>query len=114
MNLARFKISGKLPSLHVNVSDAKYKSLMRLIDACMPKFDDNVPDSTPIAGGNSSGGFQLPPLFALPDVEYNLDDDGNDGKVEKETSNGAQPVEAGDGIVDVCHLSHFRTKAKSQ
>lgn len=43
-NLTRFKISGSLPTLQVNFSDRKYKSLMRMIDVALPKFDDpNAP-----------------------------------------------------------------------
>jgi vacuolar protein sorting-associated protein 13A/C len=40
-NLTRFKVFGKLPSLHVNFSDSKYKLLMRLIDVAIPHFDGN-------------------------------------------------------------------------
>ncbi|BGP36549.1 Vacuolar protein sorting-associated protein 13 [Rhodotorula kratochvilovae] len=39
-NLTRFKISGSLPTLQLNFSDRKYKSLMRMIDVALPKFDD--------------------------------------------------------------------------
>jgi hypothetical protein len=39
-NLARFKILGSLPQLHANFSDEKYKSLMRIVTAIVPKFDE--------------------------------------------------------------------------
>ncbi|KIY52729.1 hypothetical protein FISHEDRAFT_63685 [Fistulina hepatica ATCC 64428] len=44
-NLPRIKVAGKLPTLQVNMSDSKYKALMRLIDVCIPKFGD---ESTPV------------------------------------------------------------------
>ncbi|EIW86715.1 vacuolar protein sorting-associated protein 13 [Coniophora puteana RWD-64-598 SS2] len=47
LNLARFKVSGKLPALRVNISDIKYKSLMRIIDVAIPHFDDDVQSSPP-------------------------------------------------------------------
>ncbi|KAF3765567.1 vacuolar protein sorting-associated protein 13 [Cryphonectria parasitica EP155] len=37
-NLAKLRVSGHLPLLHVTASDTKYKSLMKLIDVAMPKF----------------------------------------------------------------------------
>lgn len=38
-DLTKFRISGNLPVLHASVSDKKYKSLMRLIDFAIPRFD---------------------------------------------------------------------------
>ncbi|GAA6006460.1 hypothetical protein JCM10207_004941 [Rhodosporidiobolus poonsookiae] len=46
-NLTRFKVSGSLPSLQVNLSDRKYKSLMRMIDVAIPQFGDPNPDNAP-------------------------------------------------------------------
>ncbi|CZT04223.1 related to vacuolar protein sorting-associated protein VPS13 [Rhynchosporium graminicola] len=40
-NLTKVRISGNLPVLHVAVSDKKYKSLMRIIDVAIPKFDED-------------------------------------------------------------------------
>ncbi|KAI9673228.1 MAG: hypothetical protein M1817_003091 [Caeruleum heppii] len=40
-NITKFRVSGHLPLLHASVSDTKYKSLMRLIDLAVPKFDDD-------------------------------------------------------------------------
>ncbi|GJN91455.1 hypothetical protein Rhopal_004478-T1 [Rhodotorula paludigena] len=50
-NLTRFKVSGSLPTLQLNFSDRKYKSLMRMIDVALPKFDDpaNSPSTRPPA-----------------------------------------------------------------
>jgi vacuolar protein sorting-associated protein 13A/C len=42
-NLTKMKVSGRLPVLHATVSDAKYKTLMRIIDVAIPKFDGEQP-----------------------------------------------------------------------
>ncbi|KAJ2973574.1 hypothetical protein NQ176_g6529 [Zarea fungicola] len=42
-NLTKLKVSGHLPLLHAMVSDSKYKSLMRIIDVAVPKFNDDMP-----------------------------------------------------------------------
>jgi len=44
-NLTKFKISGHLPVLQASISDKKYKALMRIIDAAIPKFEDDAPVS---------------------------------------------------------------------
>lgn len=41
-NLAKLRVSGHLPLLHVAVSDTKYKRLMKLIDVALPKFGDDT------------------------------------------------------------------------
>lgn len=38
-NITKTRISGTLPVLHASLSDKKYKSLMKLIDVAIPKFD---------------------------------------------------------------------------
>lgn len=40
-NLTKVRVSGHLPVLHASVSDKKYKSLMRIIDVAIPKFDED-------------------------------------------------------------------------
>jgi vacuolar protein sorting-associated protein 13A/C len=74
-NLTRFKISGKLPALQLNFSDSKYKSILRLVDVTIPKFDNgdhSGVDSTAVM----APGYQLSSgLFDLPQTEYNVDDD---------------------------------------
>ncbi|KAM7212439.1 putative vacuolar protein sorting-associated protein [Rhypophila decipiens] len=44
-NLTKLKVSGHLPILHATASDAKYKSLMRIIDVAIPKLDQDQPQS---------------------------------------------------------------------
>lgn len=76
-NLARFIVSGKLPSLAINVSDLKYKALMRLITIATPKLDDSshLPTSeqpkTPIGPAKTTSGFLRKAL------EYRLERDGH-------------------------------------
>ncbi|KAG6842210.1 hypothetical protein C0991_000180 [Blastosporella zonata] len=89
LSLARFKVSGKLPSLNVNFSDTKYKALMRLVDVCIPKFGDEEEsqDSSGLSVSSVPTAFQLPPvLFGPGEREYNVevegdgsDDDDDDG-----------------------------------
>lgn len=43
-DLTKFKISGHLPVLHASMSDKKYKSIMRLVDVAIPKFDQDEAD----------------------------------------------------------------------
>ncbi|KAI9686492.1 MAG: hypothetical protein M1822_003503 [Bathelium mastoideum] len=45
-DLTKFRISGHLPVLHASVSDAKYKSLMKLLDVAIPKFETDHSAST--------------------------------------------------------------------
>lgn len=79
VSLARFKISGKLPTLQLNFSDSKYKSVLRLVDVAIPRFDNgdaSAIDSTAVA----SSGYQLSSgIFDLPETEYNVDDEDYTG-----------------------------------
>ncbi|KAF9459895.1 vacuolar protein sorting-associated protein 13 [Collybia nuda] len=92
LSLARLKVSGKLPTLRVNLSDTKYKSLMRLIDVCVPEFDDDTSKERQSTTARSvSGAFQLPTgLFGQPEIEYNIIDDGDDdSEIENEDEDGS-------------------------
>ncbi|PNS16408.1 Vacuolar protein sorting-associated protein 13 [Sphaceloma murrayae] len=54
-DLTKFRIAGHLPVLHASVSDAKYKSLMKLLDVAIPKFEtDDPPPKTPTKAGGST------------------------------------------------------------
>lgn len=98
LNLARFKVSGKLPTLEVNLSDTKYKALMRLIDVCIPHFNDDddstldvpkAPAKTATRGVSS--GFHLPSLFESR-REYNVDEHHNDEDDEEDPDNSKDDV----------------------
>ena len=45
-NLTKFKMTGHLPSLRVNFSDRKYKTLMRIIDVAIPQLGASEAPST--------------------------------------------------------------------
>ncbi|ODO11680.1 hypothetical protein I350_00464 [Cryptococcus amylolentus CBS 6273] len=71
-NLTRFKIAGELPTLHVNFSDRKYKTLMKFIDVSIPKFgdeDEEQKDQSVAAKGRRHFGRRQPV------EEFNFDDD---------------------------------------
>ncbi len=103
INLAQFKVSGTLPSLQINLSDVKYKALMRIIDVAIPKFDDDVP-SRPVAHQSKqlSANFQLLPIFGPPQKEYDFDDE-NDQKNLNEVGSPSQAdfFDATDGSLQV-------------
>jgi len=74
VNLSRFKVSGKLPTLQLNISDSKYKSIMRLIDVAIPRFSESsldverpsivAPSRYPLSSG----------LFGAEGADYTVDD----------------------------------------
>ena len=107
LNLPRFKMSGKLPSLQVNFSDSKYKSLLRLIDMCIPNFVDEGDDSAigPLQPtGSGAEAFKLrPTLFGQPETEYGFDDD-----VEDADSGDSLFFEADDGSTNVRYFHIFK------
>ncbi|KAJ9479242.1 Vacuolar protein sorting-associated protein 13 [Pseudozyma hubeiensis] len=49
-NLTKFKMTGHLPTLRVNFSDRKYKTMMRIIDVAIPNFDDMDDADSPTKG----------------------------------------------------------------
>ncbi|KIP11945.1 hypothetical protein PHLGIDRAFT_21259 [Phlebiopsis gigantea 11061_1 CR5-6] len=79
-SLAKFKVSGHLPSLQINLSDTKYKSLIRLIDVAIPNFDDEsdlLPRPALAKQKSGAHAFRLPSgmIFGKGDQDYHLDDD---------------------------------------
>ncbi|EMC98060.1 hypothetical protein BAUCODRAFT_32061 [Baudoinia panamericana UAMH 10762] len=46
-DLTKFRVVGHLPILHAKFSDAKYKSLMKLLEFAIPKFDDEPKEAAP-------------------------------------------------------------------
>lgn len=93
-SLARFKVAGKLPSLKANLSDTKYKSLMRLIDVCIPKFsEDDEVVSAPLplsVDRNPSSAFQG--LFGQKGVDYTVILDGDDEEGRQNVSKSRQEL----------------------
>lgn len=120
LNLARFKVAGKLPTLQVNLSDAKYKSIMRLVDVCIPNFDDDADSkkvtlATPATPSVPPRGFQLPSgLFGTPETEYNVDDAADsDCGADDSSSEGEQFFEADDGAEVLRQLSGHKMNLTS-
>ena len=98
-SLARFKVSGHLPNLQINLSDTKYKSLMRLIDVSIPHFDDDTSTpARPPLDKRKSGAFRLPGgIFGIGDQTYRPDNDLELSDTEDETeSKGSQPGDEDD------------------
>lgn len=110
-NLARFKVSGTLPTLQLNMSDIKYRSLMRLIDVCIPHFGDDAPKKPqiPQAPKNEFPLSPLPPTFALPGVfrvkeaSYTVEDKASiaENQKEGEGNHDEEFFEASGGDADV-------------
>jgi vacuolar protein sorting-associated protein 13A/C len=103
IKIPRFKVSGKLHALQVNLSDTKYKVLMRFIDTAIPKFGDDEVDTRtdvsirPQTGRTST--FRFPPnLFGSdPASKYNRKDDADTDAQEGED----EFVDAEDSAVQV-------------
>ncbi|KAM5536198.1 hypothetical protein V8D89_010097 [Ganoderma adspersum] len=102
--LARFKVSGHLPTLQVNMSDTKYKSLMRLIDVAIPHFDDEAESRAYAAPRQSfaqrraSGAFKIPNGFFGASVEeYALDSEEEDSQAVTPRSQDHQAEHEDDG-----------------
>ena len=102
--LARFKVSGHLPTLQVNMSDTKYKSLMRLIDVAIPHFDDEAEPRTYAARRQSfaqrraSGAFKIPTgFFGTPTEEYAVESEEEDSQAVTPRSRDRQAEHEDDG-----------------
>jgi vacuolar protein sorting-associated protein 13A/C len=83
VQLSKIKVSGTLPELALNFSNIKYKSLMRIIDAAIPKLGDEPPAGQSVPPVlKSPNQVQLPMesnAFTGPKkVEYVVDDDHDD------------------------------------
>jgi vacuolar protein sorting-associated protein 13A/C len=64
--LTKFRVSGNLPVLHASMSDAKYKSLMRLIDVAIPHFGND--------DGQGKGSQESSPRLSKRDGPEPFDD----------------------------------------
>ncbi|KAF8509808.1 vacuolar protein sorting-associated protein 13 [Gautieria morchelliformis] len=90
IKVPRFKASGKLHALQVNLSDSKYKAIMRFIDIAIPTFGDkevtsqSVVTAGPRAGRNPA--FPFPPgIFGSdPNSKYNLKDEVDEDPLDGE------------------------------
>ena len=103
VNLAQFKVSGTLPTLQVNFSDSKYKALMRLIDVCIPHFEDEQELQKPAVLTPRPTMSERFHLFGPSKTEYNVDDtDEDDYKADSDSvKKEEQFFEAEDGSLQV-------------
>lgn len=81
-NLTKFKMTGHLPSLRVNFSDRKYKTLMAIIDVAIPQLGDS--DSSK---ANSRAGT----IMELSEVEEEEEPEEEQGR--KSGRHSSQPSE---------------------
>ena len=104
-DLTKFRISGHLPVLHASVSDAKYKSLMKLLEVAIPKFDTEQsatvdvrkpPKTPPASSGNEqahrarSKSFQ----FSKQEKELVIEEDGDNSTEEFQDASQDQSEKA--------------------
>ena len=102
-SLARFKLSGHLPTLQVNMSDTKYKALMRLIDVAIPHFDDDDASARVSAAQRPSTtqrhtatAFKIPSgFFGTAADEYAIDTDDEDHQAVARPERRAGPGDEG-------------------
>ncbi|EJD03959.1 vacuolar protein sorting-associated protein vps13 [Fomitiporia mediterranea MF3/22] len=94
-SIARLKMSGRLPNLHVNFSDSKYKTLMRLLDVSLPRLDDDSNASQ--AGRRDKPAFQPSvELFGSGQAEYVVDDVSVKESEEESDASGIAAKELSD------------------
>lgn len=133
-NLTQLKIAGDLPELHVNFSDRKYRTIMRMKDVAIPQLDfddeatqgDGQKDASNAAGGAAlkktptparpsvrrKSVFSRPSGFLgeQPDQEYAIDLDEDTSSSDGETRKGADDDEFFEAPDMTDPASHFRRK----
>lgn len=87
-NLTRFKISGQLPNLQVNFSDARYKQLMRMIDVAIPKFGNGDKEKAAAAGAEHHKEIQSRPDLYTRDSSSRYPDADEDLVLDHEVPKG--------------------------
>jgi vacuolar protein sorting-associated protein 13A/C len=90
LQLARLRVSGNLPELKVNLSNVKYKALMRLIDISIPKLGEPNPEPKIIPKRPELQGLPLSSnVFAQSRHEYTVDEEGTvDGDHDEDEHGG--------------------------
>ncbi|PCH33647.1 vacuolar protein sorting-associated protein vps13 [Wolfiporia cocos MD-104 SS10] len=85
-NLARFKVFGHLPNLQMNLSDGKYKALMRLIDVAIPNLDAEATKlpARPAMAPQLPSTFRLSTGLFTAGTEYTVED-GEDSESSTST-----------------------------
>ncbi|CAE6488407.1 unnamed protein product [Rhizoctonia solani] len=86
LNLAKLKVSGKLPELKVNLSNQKYKGLMRIIEIAIPNFGDDTGGPVNKPKPKLNTGPERPSALPMPgnvfsrqqQASYAIDDVGSE------------------------------------
>lgn len=88
----KFKISGHLPLLSINLSDSKYKILMKIVDFIVPVDEDEKADQPTkrpqIVNANQSSTDNIitQRFWGIPDADYILTDSASEKTVDIPTS----------------------------
>lgn len=134
LNLTRFKVAGKLPTLAVNVSNSKYNGLMRIIDASIPNFDRDAeehdhhhPPKVKASPSQANGvpavssrpantGMRLPSnLFGTSQaLEYNVEEEGSDKEHEAESATHKADRQAEVSLYNLQSLCNLLTGIKNR
>ena len=80
-SIPRLKMSGRLPQLHLNFSDTKYKTLMRLLDITIPRFGDGDESAASV---QKSGQLPSGELFSTGHSDYSMDGSQSDKDANSE------------------------------
>lgn len=104
LQLAVLRVSGNLPELKVNLSNVKYKSLMRLIDICIPKLGEPEPEPKKIPRRPELQGLRLSSnVFSQTRHEYTVDEedpvDGGHDEAEDDDGDEFHDTEEGTPMV---------------
>ncbi|KAK9766018.1 Vacuolar protein sorting-associated protein 13 [Basidiobolus ranarum] len=87
-NITGLKISGDLPLLKINVSDTKYKALMRLIDLVLgdESSTESVLPQNSVIGANYYSNYNSSELFIDDDDEQDEEDEFFDAKDDQDNA----------------------------
>jgi vacuolar protein sorting-associated protein 13A/C len=115
-NLARFKIAGNLPTLHLNFSDIKYKTLMTLVDTTIPRFDDDSQtEAVALAPARPSIPRHVSRGVWDRNVEYNVDDTDDEDAGEQDAEHFFDVPSSGQAVSGAGlrprYIAHEKTKS---
>ncbi|GJJ09687.1 hypothetical protein Clacol_003911 [Clathrus columnatus] len=86
ISIPRIKVSGRLPALQINVSDRKYKTLMRFIDTAIPTLGQTEPSHLQNVqlDNHTTPNILKPSGFFLSDqvIDYPLEDGNEEASPE--------------------------------
>ena len=104
IQLSKIKVSGTLPDLAVNFSNIKYKSLMRIVDAAIPKLGDppagehNAKRPKPIDAPKSQLPFSSNVFTGEKKLEYIVEEDHDDVSMASSSTAHDKYYDAADDV----------------